>query len=108
MDLLAAPSLTTRLWKEQLGRMLIEAMACGIAIVGSDSGEIPFVLGQAGSVVPEGDTRAWSTAIGELLDNPSRRAELAAAGLARAHSTFAWPVVARQHWQFFDELLGTT
>ena len=108
MDLLAAPSLTTRLWKEQLGRMLIEAMACGIAVVGSDSGEIPFVLGRAGSVVPEGDTRAWSTAIGDLLENPARRAELAAAGLARAHSMFAWPVVARQHWQFFDALFATT
>ena len=48
MDILAAPSQTTPQWREQLGRMLIEAMACGVAVVGSGSGEIPYVIGDAG------------------------------------------------------------
>ena len=107
-DVLAAPSRTTRRWREQFGRMLIEAMACGVPVVGSDSGEIPHVIGDAGLVLPESDAAAWTAALGSLLDDPGRRAELAAAGLERALSRFTWPVVARQHLDFFDELLGRT
>jgi len=107
MDILAAPSQTTPRWKEQLGRMLIEAMACGVVVVGSDSGEIPAVIGDAGIVLPEADSAAWAATLAELLENPGRRAELSAAGLARAQIVFAWPVIARQHLAFFDKLLDT-
>jgi glycosyltransferase involved in cell wall biosynthesis len=107
MDVLAAPSQTTPRWREQLGRMLIEAFACGVAVVGSDSGEIPHVIGDAGLVVPESDESAWGTALGDLLESPARRAELAAAGLERAQAAFAWPVIARRHLTFFDELLSS-
>ena len=106
MDVLAAPSRTTPRWKEQLGRMLIEAMACGVAVVGSDSGEIPHVVADAGIVLPEADPGAWAATLGELLESPAWRANLAAAGLARARSAFAWPVIARRHLDFFDELLA--
>lgn len=105
MDVLAAPSLTTPSWREQFGRMLIEAFACGVPVIGSDSGEIPYVIGDAGVVVPEGDARAWSDAIGALLEAAERRAELAALGLARARAEYAWPVVARQYLSFFEGLL---
>jgi glycosyltransferase involved in cell wall biosynthesis len=107
MDVLAAPSQTTTRWKEQLGRMLIEAMACGVPVIGSDSGEIPHVIGDAGAVLPESDPAAWTATLGELLENPARRAERGAAGLARAHSAFAWPVIARRHLDFFDKLLDS-
>jgi glycosyltransferase involved in cell wall biosynthesis len=106
MDVLAAPSQTTPRWKEQLGRMLIEAMACGVPVAGSDSGEIPFVIRDAGLVLPEADSGSWAAALGSLLESPDRRRELAAAGLARARSHFAWPVIARRHLEFF-ELLST-
>lgn len=107
MDVLAAPSQTTPTWKEQLGRMLIEAMACGVSVVGSDSGEIPFVIGDAGLVLPEADGRAWVEGLAALIDSPTRRAEFGKAGLARAHEAFAWPVIARRHLDFFDELLDS-
>ena len=48
MDLVAAPSQTTKQWREQFGRMLIEAFACGVCVVASDSGEIPYVVGRCG------------------------------------------------------------
>jgi glycosyltransferase involved in cell wall biosynthesis len=106
MDVLAAPSQTTRRWKEQLGRMLIEAFAAGVPVVGSDSGEIPFVIADAGVVLPEADEAAWAATLTELLESPAKRAELSARGLDRAHERFTWPVVARQHVEFFDSVLG--
>ncbi|WP_439625473.1 glycosyltransferase [Gemmata sp.] len=107
MDVLAAPSQTTPRWKEQLGRMLIEAMACGVPVAGSDSGEIPFVIGDAGVVLPEADSLAWAAGLGALLEGPARRADLARAGLARVHAEFTWPLIARRHLTFFDELLSS-
>jgi len=105
MDILAAPSQTTRTWKEQFGRMLIEAMACGIAVAGADSGEIPHVIGDAGVVVGETDLKGWTQTLATLLNNPTRRSELGARGRERAETTFAWPIVARKHLEFFERLL---
>ncbi len=67
MDLLCAPSRTTPRWREQFGRMLIEAMACGVPVVASHSGEIPHVVGDAGVIVDEADVARWTEAIERLL-----------------------------------------
>jgi glycosyltransferase involved in cell wall biosynthesis len=104
MDLLASPSLTTPKWREQFGRMLIEAFACGVPVIGSDSGEIPYVIGDAGVVTPEGDVATWARELGSLLESSSRRTALAASGSQRAAERYAWPVVARQYLEFFDEI----
>jgi glycosyltransferase involved in cell wall biosynthesis len=105
MDVLCAPSETTSRWREQFGRMLIEAMACGVPVIASRSGEIPYVLADAGVLVDERNPEQWTAAIGELLENPAKRRTVAASGLARAHDRFALPVVARAHLTFFEELL---
>jgi glycosyltransferase involved in cell wall biosynthesis len=105
MDLMCAPSQTTARWREQFGRMLIEAMACGVPILASRSGEIPHVVGDAGLVVDEADTAVWSAALDRLLADAALRRDLSARGLARAHEKYAWPVVARAHLAFFEELL---
>ncbi|HET7221146.1 MAG TPA: glycosyltransferase family 4 protein [Vicinamibacterales bacterium] len=105
MDLLCAPSQTTARWREQFGRMLIEAMACGIPIVASDSGEIPHVVGDAAIVVAEGAAEKWTGAIAALLGDHARRRELSLRGQARANERYAWPVVARAHLAFFEELM---
>lgn len=104
MDVLCAPSESARHWKEQFGRMIVEAHACGVPVVGSDSGEIPFVVGEGGVIAPERDVVAWARAIAGLLDDPERRRELAARGRERAHAIFAWPQVARQYLDFFERL----
>jgi glycosyltransferase involved in cell wall biosynthesis len=105
MDLLCAPSQTTRVWREQFGRMSIEAMACGVPVVGSASGEIPHVVGDAGVIVPERDVEGWIAAIDALLRDEDRRRRLGTRAVARAREHYAWPVVARAHLDFFDELL---
>jgi glycosyltransferase involved in cell wall biosynthesis len=104
MDLLAAPSLTTAKWREQFGRMIVESFACGVPVVASDSGEIPHVVGDAGIVVPEGRTPAWSAAIAALIDDSARRSELARLGRARAER-YGWPRIAAEHLKFFEALL---
>jgi phosphatidylinositol alpha-1,6-mannosyltransferase len=106
MSVLCAPSRTTAAWREQFGRMLIEAMACGVPVIASNCGEMPAVLGTAGLVVGERDVAAWAAAIDRLLGSAAVRADYAASGRARAVSAFAWPVVARAHLAFFEALLG--
>lgn len=108
MDVLCAPSQTMPNWKEQFGRMVVEALAAGVPFIGSDSGEIPFVVKDTGVIVGEKDTSGWARAIGALLSDEPRRRELAAAGLVRASEEFSWPVVARSHLEFFDRLLEAT
>ena len=106
MDVLCAPSRTTTRWREQFGRMLIEAMACGVPIVASDSGEIPYVVQDAGVVIPETDLGRWVQTIDRLAVDAAARAQLAARGLARARAEFSWSVVARRHLDFFEQVLA--
>lgn len=106
MDMLCAPSLTTSRWREQFGRMLIEAFACGVPVVASSSGEIPHVVGDAGIVVPEGDAGRWQEAIASLLDDEAARRSLGEKGRRRAIATYDWSSIAAQHAEFFDEVLA--
>jgi len=106
MDVLCGPGRTTARWKEQFGRMLIEAMACGVPVVASDSGEIPYVVQDAGMVIPEMDLAQWTESLDRLIADSSLRAQLAARGLVRARSEFSWPIVARRHLKFFEEVLA--
>src|SRR5262249_16235872 len=52
---LVVPSRTAAHWKEQFGRIIIEAQACGVIVVGSNSGEIPNVIDDPARIFPEGD-----------------------------------------------------
>ncbi len=104
MDVLCAPSQTTTAWREQFGRMLVEAFACGIPVIGSNSGEIASVLGEAGVVVDEHDVAGWTRAIEDLLTSPAKRAELGARGLELARERYTWQTVARQYLSFFEQL----
>jgi glycosyltransferase involved in cell wall biosynthesis len=77
-----------------------------VPVVTSDSGEIPHTAGDAGRVLPEADVESWTSALAELLESPERRRELSARGRERAVTRFSWPVVAREHLDFFESLLG--
>ena len=105
MDLMCAPSQTAPNWREVFGRMIVEAFACGVPTIASNSGEIPRVLADAGRIVSEGSPDDLADAIGDLLENPAQRRELAARGLERVRTTYTWSIVARRHLDFFEELL---
>ena len=106
MDVLCAPSQSTAHWREQFGRMLIEAMACGVPVIATRSGEIPHVIEGTGILVDEHDEQALTDAIAKLLDDEGLRRTLAERALCRVREQFAWPVVARAHLEFFEELMA--
>jgi glycosyltransferase involved in cell wall biosynthesis len=106
MDTLALPSLAQPNWEEQFGRVLIEAMACGVPVVGSDSGEIPHVIGAAGLVVPEGDVAALRAALLTLVSDPTRRVEYGQRGRERVLERFTQERVAQRMAAVYATVLG--
>jgi glycosyltransferase involved in cell wall biosynthesis len=95
IDVLALPSRTTARWKEQFGRVLAEAGACGRPVIGTNSGAIPDVIGDAGIVVPEREPAALATAIESLRVSPARVELLGQLGRRRAVDRYSWAAVAR-------------
>jgi glycosyltransferase involved in cell wall biosynthesis len=106
MDVLCAPSLTLPNWREQFGRMVVEAFASGVPVLSSNSGELPHVVAGAGIAVPEADADGWVRTLTELLEQPERRSTLAGQGLAKAREQYAWPLVARRYLDFFDRVVA--
>ena len=106
MDVLVLASLTGTAWKEQFGHVLIEAMACGVPVVGSDSGAIPEVIGDAGFVTKEGDPASLAEALKQLLHDAELRTRLGALGRARVEAEFTHSRIAEKTWAVYDALVG--
>ena len=104
-DLLVVPSLTTRRWKEQFGRVAAQALAAGTPVVASTSGSLPEVLGACGEFVPEGDREALAHVLRTLLADDARRAQLAERGRRRAEQ-LSWERVAEGFDLMYREVLG--
>jgi glycosyltransferase involved in cell wall biosynthesis len=108
VDVLVLPSRTTPRSVEQFGRVLIEGMAAGCAVIGSSSGAIPGVLGDAGIVFTEGSPESLAQAIRRALGDPGLGLDLAARGRRRVREHFTWDSVASQLVGFYDRLLRGT
>jgi len=108
MDVFALPSITLPNWKEQFGRVIIEAMACAVPVVGSDSGQIPYIItGTGGGLVfPEKDFAALGTNLQMLLRSPENRRALGVAGRAEVGKQYRTEAVAEQLYGVFSDLLG--
>jgi glycosyltransferase involved in cell wall biosynthesis len=91
LDVLVLPSRTTPTWKEQFGRVIIEALWCGVPVVGSDSGEIPWLIGLTGGglVFPEGDSEGLARQLAKLREKPELRQRLAANGRLAVERLFS-------------------
>lgn len=106
LDALVLPSRTTPVWKEQLGRVLLEAMATGVPVVGSDSGAIPEVIGEAGLIFPEGDAPALANQLRRLCADSGLARELTRRGIARAEDEYSQRVLAARTLAFYREVLA--
>jgi len=106
LDMLALPSISTRGIVEQFGRILVEAMSCEVPVIGSDSGGIPGVIGDAGCIVPERDVAALASALARLAGSPAERATLGRAGRARALAHFTQQRIADDTRAFYAQVVA--
>lgn len=92
---------------EGFGLPAAEAMACGTPVISTTAGALPEVVGDAGILVPPGDTGALVQAIGALLDNMTRRKELGELGRERVARLFNWDNAARETAEVYREAIET-
>lgn len=112
MNVLVLPSetswrfktLTSVGWQEQFGHVLIEAMGCKVPVIGSDSGEIPHVIGEAGLIFPEGNREQLRDRLTQLLVSRDRAAELAQKGYDRAQEKYTNRAIAKQQLVFYEQV----
>ena len=107
LDVLVLPSRTTPEWKEQFGRVLAESMACGRPALGSDSGEIPSVLGDTRLVFHEGDAAGLARRLARLVSGGGGRA-LGARLRARAHARFSEESISLRIHLFLKGVVDST
>ena len=113
MNVLVLPSETSQTfktlsasgWKEQFGHVLIEAMACQVPVIGSDSGEIPNVIGEAGLIFPEGNVAALRHCLLQMMQ-PNVAAKFAKQGFDRALKHYTNAALAQQQLAFYQQLLN--
>jgi phosphatidylinositol alpha-mannosyltransferase len=94
---------------ESFGMILTEAMAAGAAVAASDLDAFRRVLdgGRAGALFPTGSVTGLTALLGDLLDDPARRAALAA-GATTAVAAFDWPSVAARVLEVYATAIEAT
>lgn len=105
IDVLVLPSCSRPNWKEQFGRVLVDAMACGVPVVGSTCGEIPNVIGEAGLTFPEGDAAALRAQLQRLHDDTTLRRDLAQRGRQRVLDHFTQAQIAQKTYEVYRSVL---
>ncbi len=106
LDVLVLPSRTMPNWKEQFGRVLVEAMACETPVIGSDSGEIPHVIADAGLIFPENNSDALAEHLHSLQEDAALREGLGQRGRRRALEHFTQAQIARATAQVYRQISG--
>ncbi|MBC7530803.1 MAG: glycosyltransferase family 4 protein [Oligoflexus sp.] len=103
-DVLLLSSHTRSNWKEQFGRVLVEAMLSGCVPIGSNSGEIPHVIGPAGLVHQEADPRDLARCILSLDQDRALLFRLGLIGKDRVSENYTNRVIAEKYAAIFLEV----
>ncbi|MGH9932776.1 MAG: glycosyltransferase family 4 protein [Pyrinomonadaceae bacterium] len=106
LDVMVIPTETTKRIREQFGRVIVEAMASGVPVIGSTCGAIPEVMGEAGLVFPEGNSAALADALRRLLADEDLRERLILAGLARV-GQYSWEQVAEKTYDLYCQVFAS-
>ncbi len=106
-DIYVAPSKATDTWQEQYNTTLLEAQACGLPIVTTQSGGIPENVGDAAMLVEPADTVSLATALRQFILNPSLRVDFGRRARARALLVHDAERVARRMAQLYKEILSS-
>lgn len=108
LDVVVVPSRATSRWVEVAPRAALEAMAHGIAVVGSAAGAVPETVGDAGLIVPEEDVVALGEALQRLHDEPAEVQRLGAAGRRRVMAAYTDAAIAERTLGFWRDVLSAT
>ncbi len=106
MDVLVLPSVTLPGLKEQFGRVLIEAMSCEVPVIGSSSGEIPAIIGDAGLVFPERDLETLLHRLRTIINNPADARDLSRRSRERVLRKYDWKIIARKQIEIYSTLMA--
>ena len=104
-DLFVLPSIVDSQGNtEGLGVVLLEAMACGLPVVGSNIGGIPDIIqdGETGLLVPEKNITELSNTILNLVENEELRKKLAINGYNRVREKFSWEKIAESYINVYE------
>ncbi|MEZ4510817.1 MAG: glycosyltransferase [Chloroflexota bacterium] len=105
LDALVLSSRTLPNWKEQFGRIIVEAMACGVSVIGSQSGEIPNVIGDAGLTFPEDDVAALHHCLQTVMQSEAIQQLLADKGRQRVLDNYTQAQVAAKTVSVYREVM---
>ncbi|HYK82157.1 MAG TPA: glycosyltransferase family 4 protein [Gemmatimonadales bacterium] len=105
LDVLVLPSRALPTWAEPAAHVLAEAMAHEVAVVGTNVGATPEVIGEAGVLVPPDDPAALAEVMRRLA-TPEARRPLAQAARARAMQLFSDDAVAERTLEFWRRVVG--
>jgi glycosyltransferase involved in cell wall biosynthesis len=108
LDCLVLPSRTTARWIMTEGRAAIHAMANGVAVLGTNSGALPEIIGDAGRIVPEEDVGALTAALQNLYADRSECERLGSAGRYRVQQEFSDAAIAGKMLAFWRTLITAT
>ena len=108
LDVVVVPSRNTPRWVEAVPRAALDAMAHGVAVIGSTGGALPETIGDSGLVLPEEDVGALADALQRLHDDPAEVQRLGLAGRRRVMDLYTDTAVAERTLAFWRELLHAT
>ncbi len=106
LDVLVIPTRTTNKIREQFGRVIVEAMACQIPVIGSTCGAIPEVIADAGLIFEENDSYALASQLRKMISDENLRKKLAVAGRERVENNYKWEHVAEKIYGLYEKVLG--
>lgn len=104
LDISILLSHTTPIWKEQFGRVLVESMAAGTPVIGSDSGAIPLVVGETGYIVAEKDILSIRESLNDAYTNKEKYIKLSKLAKARSKKEFSYKSIAKKTYDFIQEI----
>jgi glycosyltransferase involved in cell wall biosynthesis len=109
IDLFVLPSKplrgSGRVWEEQFGHVLIEAMACGVPTLGSDSGAIPEVIESQEAIFPHSEVNVLVQLLLKAIEDRHWRAALGKKQRQRVERNYSYQAVARTYAGFFSAML---
>jgi len=106
-DILVLPSYDTTDWREQFGHVLIEAMACGVAVIGSNAGEIPNVIADAGLIFEQKNERSLLAQLHALMQDEELRIMYGHKGRKRVELYYSHEAIAHQTYAYWQQLLSS-